>query len=76
MQENQENTLLKVALFGLAIWGVDKIINYEPKDTVNYRLIHRGKIVYEGICFGDRINARINEHKKGGKISIITYVVV
>jgi len=39
-----------------------------PRDTVNYILRFRGKRVYDGIAYEDRIDKRISEHAQDGKI--------
>jgi|SRR5579863_1397986 len=35
-------------------------------DTVNYILWHKKRIVYHGICYADRVDARLNEHVSNG----------
>jgi hypothetical protein len=35
-------------------------------DTVNYILKYRGRVVYHGICYEDRLDARLNEHRRNG----------
>ena len=37
-------------------------------DTVNYTCYYKGRRVYEGICYGHRIDARIAEHEACGKL--------
>ena len=39
----------------------------EEHDTINYTLWYRGKKVYHGVCYIDRLEARINEHALSGK---------
>jgi hypothetical protein len=39
----------------------------EPADTVNYTLYHKGRRVYEGICYHDRKSSRLFEHVCAGK---------
>ena len=39
-----------------------------PNDTVNYRLLNNGKLVYHGITFEDRQKNRKIEHLKRGLI--------
>lgn len=39
----------------------------EPDDTVNYTHYHKGKVVYHGITYEDRLNKRTSEHRNSGK---------
>jgi len=41
---------------------------FGPDDTVNYSCFHKKERVYEGICYDDRRDLRIIEHKANGKI--------
>ena len=66
--ENTNNDIRNGLLFIGACWAAHKIVNYEPKDTRNYSLLHRGKIVYEGISYDDVLDIRINRHRREGKV--------
>lgn len=48
--------------FGLAV------ILGSPNDTVNYQLKQKKKVVYHGIVYDERFDARIQEHIVSGKI--------
>lgn len=39
-----------------------------PDDTVNYKLLKDGKLVYHGITYTERVQARKHEHTKSGKV--------
>jgi hypothetical protein len=39
----------------------------EPSDTVNYTHYHKGKVVYHGVTYEDRLDKRTDEHRKSGK---------
>lgn len=39
-----------------------------PDDTVNYKLLKHGKLVYHGITYNERVQAREHEHRKSGKV--------
>ncbi len=41
---------------------------YEEEDTVNYALYWKRKLVYHGIVYEDRLDARLYEHEYNGKI--------
>jgi len=42
--------------------------NRPPDDTVLYTLFHKGRIVYIGITFLNRLGSRIDEHRRSGKV--------
>jgi len=52
-------------VFG-TLWAIAKLIDAftEDHDTVNYSLHHKKKLVYHGIAFEDRLDARLNEHSR------------
>jgi len=53
----------------LLVWIVlDSLFGINSKDTVNYILIYRGRIVYHGITYADRIQSRLAEHRVDGKM--------
>jgi hypothetical protein len=64
---NQFGKLL--AIFGGIYVGAAILdsLTGEEHDTVNYTLWYKGKKVYHGICYADRLEARINEHFSSGK---------
>jgi hypothetical protein len=64
VNQNQTNPLVKLGLIALGIYALTKIS--EEYDTINYTLLHRNKLVYHGICYVDRLEARLNEHKLRG----------
>lgn len=66
INQNQPNPLLKLGLIALGIYTLSKIS--EEYDTLNYTLWHRNKLVYHGICYADRLDARLNEHELRGII--------
>lgn len=61
--EEKELYAKRGALIGASIGIVISLF-----DTVNYTLLKRGKSVYEGITKADRLDMRIAEHKRSGKI--------
>jgi hypothetical protein len=58
------------ALFSFAaLTGVFfAILTEENEDSVNYHLYNKGKLVYTGITFADRLQKRLYEHKRDGKV--------
>jgi hypothetical protein len=60
----QVNPLLKLGAIALGIYVLGKL-NIE-NDTINYTLWYRNKLVYHGICYADRLDARLNEHELRG----------
>ena len=69
MDQNNNNINWKgLFTFGAVLFGAYALSNdnSEEEDTINYRLKHRGKIVYEGICYEDRYFARMAEHRRNG----------
>jgi hypothetical protein len=64
-----ENVFLKTVFTGLLIYAVKELVSpSEQSDTVNYQLFWKGRIVYEGIAYADRIMARIGEHERSDKV--------
>ena len=39
----------------------------QTNNTVNYILYYKGKRVYDGICYEDRLDDRIADHERSGK---------
>ena len=64
INQNQPNSLLKLGLIALGIYALSKVS--EEYDTINYTLWYRNKLVYHGICYDDRLEARLNEHELRG----------
>ena len=60
------NPLVGLGLFLLGVKVLDSML--EPHDTINYYLKYRGRIVYHGICYEDRFDARMREHSRKGRI--------
>ena len=69
MENNIGKALLKLGLIlgagYVCLSVIDELIGDED-DTVNYTLFHRGRKVYHGICYEDRVYARLNEHRRRG----------
>lgn len=63
---DQTSPLLKLGIFALAIYAISKLA--EEHDTTNYTLWYRNNLVYHGICYTDRLEARLNEHEMRGII--------
>lgn len=53
--------LLRAGLVFAGIIILNEILNVK-NDTVNYKLRHRGRIVYHGICYENMLDARMVEH--------------
>lgn len=63
-----ENVKPLTTVIGLLVGNyLTKQLFGEPKDTVNYTLIYKGRRVYEGICYHDRKQMRRIEHLVSGK---------
>ena len=60
----QVSPLLKLGALALGIYALSKLS--EESDTLNYTLWYRNKLVYHGICYADRLEARLNEHELRG----------
>ncbi|MBE2290230.1 MAG: hypothetical protein IAE95_11790 [Chitinophagaceae bacterium] len=69
-QMSGAEVLFRIAATVGATIAVANILDslFSPKDTVNYKLRHRGKTVYHGVCYEDRLDARIYEHECDGKV--------
>lgn len=70
-QSNEaDNKLLKTLggalLGGAGGYGLACVFG-ELDNTINYSCFYKKHRVYEGICYEDRIDARIIEHKMNGK---------
>lgn len=52
---------------GLSSLGLTFVFE-KQKDTVNYTLKYKGKLVYHGITRADRLDRRISEHEIAGKV--------
>lgn len=72
---NNQKTSLGQALIGLGVVvgsgyllasALDMLFG-SSNDTVNYKLKHRGRTVYHGICYEDNLDARLNKHTSSGK---------
>lgn len=59
--------LLRLGGVFLAFKMLDAIFDGSDKDTVNYTLKHRGRKVYHGITYEDRLECRLIEHELSGK---------
>src|ERR1700744_3129090 len=72
MEQTQKNNIDKIVIAGLATglvaWSINTILNYEEEDTINYTLRDKGRIVYVGVCYADRLHKRLAEHRCSGKI--------
>ncbi|MFC0514620.1 hypothetical protein ACFFGT_10425 [Mucilaginibacter angelicae] len=66
---NRNNTipLLQLGIAAVGLYAINKLIS-TSNNTVNYTLWHRNRLVYHGICYADRIQLRLNEHKRHGLI--------
>ena len=60
----------KLVLFAGTVWVAAKIIDavFPPHDTVNYKLYYKKRLVYHGVTFEDRLDARLCEHEASGKV--------
>ena|ERR1700752_3998881 len=58
----------KGCLLGAPVGLIASEMLGSPNDTVNYKQYHKGKIVYTGIAYEHRKDAREIEHKADGKI--------
>ncbi len=69
-QMSSAKVLLHIAAAVGATIAIANILDklFSPKDTVNYKLRYRGQTVYHGVCYEDRLDARIYEHECDGKI--------
>lgn len=70
-KKNENSKLLNATIKGSCKGGISGRFFAEifgtANDTVNYTLYDRDEIVYEGIAYEDRIEARIKEHLSNGK---------
>jgi hypothetical protein len=64
--QGQPNPLLKLGAIALGIYVLNQLT--KDNDTLNYTLWYRNKLVYHGICYADRLDARLNEHELRGII--------
>lgn len=60
---NTLTPLGKLLLGGLAIYAICNELATDDTRSVVYMLYNRGKIVYVGITYADRIDQRIYEHE-------------
>jgi len=72
MQEylSQKTPFERALILAGAIWAFAKVIetlSFE-NDTCNYTLYHKRKLVYHGVAYEDRLDARLCEHQLSGKI--------
>ncbi|WPU99066.1 hypothetical protein SNE26_23930 [Mucilaginibacter sp. cycad4] len=65
--QSNSNPLLQLGVAALGLYALNKLIS-APHDTVNYTLWYRNRLVYHGICYADRMKARLNEHELRGII--------
>jgi hypothetical protein len=66
-QVNWQQFLFKATVFTLGVVVLDDFFS-EPKDTINYTLYRKGKKIYHGIAYEDRLDARLYEHECAGII--------
>ncbi len=66
-RENIGSLIGKAAAIYFAFEVINQLLTIE-KDTINYELWYRGRLVYHGICFEDRLDARLYEHQYSGKV--------
>ena len=59
--------LLGIGIAYLTAKFLDSFLEPEEKDTVNYTLYRRRRVVYHGITYEDRLDHRLNEHERAGK---------
>lgn len=66
--EEEKKKLSKKLRIAGGIGGAGySILTYKSQNTVNYTLKNRGKNVYEGITYEERVHTRIREHIADGK---------
>jgi len=65
--QTNSNALLKLGAIILGAYVLNSLLSTD-NDTVNYILWHKKRIVYHGICYIDRMDARLNEHELRGLI--------
>lgn len=60
----------RLVIVGGAFWLGAKLLDalFTPHDTVNYKLYHKRRLVYHGIAYEDRLDARLDEHEICGKV--------
>ena len=58
--------LVGVGGVALGIAILDSIFG-DKNDTVNYTLMYRGRKVYHGVVYEDRLDTRLYEHECAGK---------
>ena len=65
----------RLLYLGGALWVTAKIIDAitAEHDTVNYSLYRKRQLVYHGIAYEDRLDARLNEHAKDKKFDDCIY---
>jgi hypothetical protein len=58
----------RLLILGGAFWIGAKILDalITSHDTVNYALYRKKRLVYQGIAYEDRLDARLCEHELGG----------
>jgi hypothetical protein len=64
---NNSKALLNLSAVILCAYVLNSLLSTD-NDTVNYILWHKRRIVYHGICYVDRMDARLNEHELRGLI--------
>ncbi|MBS1503208.1 MAG: hypothetical protein JST32_14160 [Bacteroidetes bacterium] len=66
-QPNLNQSLARLGAIFTIAWAIGQLFG-ERKDTINYVLFHKGKKVYHGICLEHRLDARLAEHERDGKV--------
>jgi hypothetical protein len=61
----QPSPVIKLGAIALGIYMLDSLFN-SYNDTLNYTLWYKNKLVYHGVCYADRMKARLDEHALRG----------
>lgn len=67
-EEEKQKLAKKGRLLGAGLGTLYYLDTVEEHDTVNYSLYSRGRLVYHGICYEDRLDQRLCEHRRAGKV--------
>jgi hypothetical protein len=70
LYSNNPNGSASLLMLGVIFLGAYALNSYLTRDhdTVNYVLFYKNRVVYHGVCYEDRLEARLDEHERRGLI--------